>query len=69
MNEYLTTALGAEHRRDLLAEAHENGLARVAQEGRQAWWQHLAGLLRGSTGSRWPGGRSELSAPAHRLAH
>jgi hypothetical protein len=42
MNEYLTTALGEDHRRELLAEASSNSLARQAMAGRPSWWSRLS---------------------------
>ncbi len=41
MNEYLTTFLVEEHRRDLLAEARLEALAREARAGRPSWWHRL----------------------------
>jgi hypothetical protein len=43
MNEYLLTTLGEEHRRELLAEAYSNGLAREAAVGRETWWHRVSG--------------------------
>lgn len=65
MNEYLTTAVAAEHRRELLDEARENGLARVAREGRPSSRSRLSTALGGLLG-RW---RTRSHAAAHRLAH
>ena len=42
MNEYLITTLGEEHRRELLAEAYSNGLARQAAAGRESWWHRVS---------------------------
>ena len=43
MNEYLITTLGEEHRRELLAEAYANGMAREATAGQQSWWHRMSG--------------------------
>ena len=41
MNEYLTTVLAEEHRRELLAEARAEALAREVRAGRPSWWRRL----------------------------
>ncbi len=41
MNEYLTTFLAEDHRRELLAEARADALAREALAGRPSWWHRL----------------------------
>ena len=41
MNEYLTTFLAEDHRRELLAEARAEALAREARAGRPSWWHRL----------------------------
>lgn len=69
MNEYLTTALGDEHRRTLLDEARANGLARIAREGHPTFWQHLAEALGSVVRGRWPVKRADVHTPAHHLAH
>ena len=41
MNEYLTTVLAEEHRRELLAEARAEALACEALAGRPSWWRRV----------------------------
>ena len=41
MNDYLTTVLVEEHRRELLEEARAEALAHEALAGRKPWWQRL----------------------------
>jgi hypothetical protein len=41
MNDFLTTALAEEHRRELLAEARAETLAHEALAGRKPWWHRL----------------------------
>ena len=41
MNEYLTTVLAEEHRRELLAEARAEALAREALARRPSWWRRV----------------------------
>jgi hypothetical protein len=41
VNEYLTTFLAEDHRRELLAEARAEALAREALAGRPSWWRRL----------------------------
>ena len=41
MNEYLTTFLVEDHRRELLEEASLDTLAREARAGRPSWWHRL----------------------------
>lgn len=41
MNEYTTTFLAEDHRRELLAEARDEALARQFREGREPWWRRL----------------------------
>ena len=41
MHDYLTTVLIEHHRRQLLAEARAEGLAREALAGRKPWWHRL----------------------------
>ena len=42
MNEYLTTVLVEEHRRELLAEARAEALAHEALAGRRRWWHRMS---------------------------
>jgi hypothetical protein len=42
MNEYMTTFLAEDHRRELLAEARDEALARQFREGREPWWRRLS---------------------------
>ena len=69
MNEYLTTALAAEHRKVLLDEAHEDGLARIATQGRPTFWSQLRHLLANSAGGRRSAGSATVPGASHRLAH
>ena len=41
MHDYLTTVLIEHHRRQLLAEARAEALAREARAGRTPWWHRL----------------------------
>ena len=41
MNEYMTTVLAEDHRRELLAEARAEALAREALAGRPSRWHRL----------------------------
>ena len=41
MNDFLTTVLVEEHRRELLEEARADALAREARAGRKPWWHRL----------------------------
>jgi len=43
MNDFLITTLAEDHRRELLAEARSEALAREALAGRKPWWQRLFG--------------------------
>ena len=43
MNDFLITVLAEDHRRELLAEAHNEALAHEALAGRQPWWHRLFG--------------------------
>jgi hypothetical protein len=65
MNEYLTTAVAAEHRRELLEEAQANGLARIAREGQPSLRSRLGAALAGLVRRR----RTRGHAATHRLAH
>ena len=42
MNEYLASVLAQEHRRELLAEARADALAREVLAGRPSWWRRLS---------------------------
>ena len=52
MNEYLTTFVAEEHRRDLLAEARADALAHEALADRPSWWRRL--FTRSAGGSTEP---------------
>ena len=41
MNDFLTTILVEDHRRELLAEARAEALAHEALAGRKPWWHRL----------------------------
>ena len=41
MHDYLATVLIEHHRRQLLAEARAEALAREARAGREPWWHRL----------------------------
>ena len=43
MNDFLTTILVEDHRRELLAEARAEALAHEALAGRKPWWHRLFG--------------------------
>ena len=71
MNEYLTTFLAEDHRRELLAEARADALAREALAGRPSWWHRLftrsagAPPKRAATSVKQPHGREPGDA-SHR---
>ena len=65
MNEYLTTVLAEEHRRELLAEARAEALAREARAGRPSWWRRLFAR---SAATPDPAGRCRGQRPHGRRA-
>ena len=70
MNEYLTTFLAEDHRRELLAEARAEALAREALAGRPSWWRRLFTRSAGAsteptaTSVNQPHGRERDDVPA-----
>jgi len=63
VNEYLTTFLAEDHRRELMAEVRADALAREARAGRPSWWRRL---LTRSAGT--PSERCTTSVNGHRAA-
>ena len=62
MNEYMTTFLAEDHRRELLAEARDE-LARQFGEGREPWWRRLGRRSADTPVDRPTSLRAHMAAP------
>ena len=63
MNEYMTTFLAEDRRRELLAEARGEALARQFGEGREPWWRRLGRRSADTPVDRPTSLRAHMAAP------
>jgi len=69
VNEYAMTVLLEDHRRELLAEAENEALARLYREGHEPWWRRLVRRSTDAPVDRTTSLSGHLAAPPVMNAH